>query len=454
MSNSQKIKNANNKNKSPSPKTRNYTHELIKWGGIVFIIWLIYLFAHRIAPNFIVDLLPDKFRNDRGVFELGTFGDYFGALNALFAGLAFAGIIVTIRQQSADLQATKDEMSRQTGQFKRQNEQERINAIKSDIHNRILLIKQFEKDLELNLIDNGKGRKYTGTKALQELTFRTDDICLALFPDTKKQAQSIVLTNIAVDLTFYAESFAYIDAWLNNIYLLLEDIRAQFNELKTNNDALSETREFLDREETRCYKIVLNSILQIHLTLLYFFHDTHSQASIIIDLQKSGLINPGWLSQTSQDILKRNLFYELVLCMKTSLFPEENIRLIANKWRKAKGWEPLPPLCTINPSLVSNFQYICPTGHLLSQDGLKSQIHENYAKACILSSISSESNSEEAIISSFRMESFCYTPTKTGSEYFEKYGGSDTLLWIYSTMQRPSLYYYFAGELQAFYIQA
>lgn len=42
--------------------------------------------------------------------EKGTFGDCFGALNAVFAGCAFAGLIVTIRQQSADLQATREEM--------------------------------------------------------------------------------------------------------------------------------------------------------------------------------------------------------------------------------------------------------------------------------------------------------------------------------------------------------
>jgi hypothetical protein len=140
--------------------------------------------------------------------------------------------------------------------------------------------------------------------------------------------------------------------------------------------------------------------------------------------------------------------------MQTSLFIEENISLIANKWRKAKGWEPIPPLCTVNPALVSNFQYSCPTDHLLSLDDLKSQLQENYAAACILSSLSSESNSEEAIISTYRMESICNTHAYTGCEYFEKHRESDTLLWIFSTMQHPSLFYYFAGDIQAFYLQA
>jgi len=40
----------------------------------------------------------------------GQFGDMFGALNALFSGLAFAGIIYTIRQQSEDLELQREEL--------------------------------------------------------------------------------------------------------------------------------------------------------------------------------------------------------------------------------------------------------------------------------------------------------------------------------------------------------
>lgn len=34
----------------------------------------------------------------------GQFGDLFGSVNALFSGLAFAGLIITIRQQHKDLE--------------------------------------------------------------------------------------------------------------------------------------------------------------------------------------------------------------------------------------------------------------------------------------------------------------------------------------------------------------
>lgn len=60
--------------------------------------------------------------------ERGQFGDMFGVLNALFSGLAFAGLVITIRQQHIDLnyqwktiKQTYDEMERQTKEFEIQN---------------------------------------------------------------------------------------------------------------------------------------------------------------------------------------------------------------------------------------------------------------------------------------------------------------------------------------------
>lgn len=50
--------------------------------------------------------------------ELGTFGDMFGAINALFSGLAFGGVIYAIllqrnelKLQRAELQLTRQELS-------------------------------------------------------------------------------------------------------------------------------------------------------------------------------------------------------------------------------------------------------------------------------------------------------------------------------------------------------
>jgi hypothetical protein len=52
----------------------------------------------------------------------GTFGDKFGAINSLFAGLAFAGIIFTILLQRKELQLQRDELSSTRQVFEKQND--------------------------------------------------------------------------------------------------------------------------------------------------------------------------------------------------------------------------------------------------------------------------------------------------------------------------------------------
>ncbi|MEK4367603.1 hypothetical protein [Paenibacillus sp. FSL R5-0473] len=51
---------------------------------------------------------------DKQDLEAGTFGDMFGAVNALFSGLAFAGLIYTIAVQRQELQEQRNSINMQT----------------------------------------------------------------------------------------------------------------------------------------------------------------------------------------------------------------------------------------------------------------------------------------------------------------------------------------------------
>ncbi len=69
--------------------------------ALIFVFWIFIVLVLLGLYGWIVcSFVPEK----------GTFGDCFGALNAFFAGCAFAGLIVTIHQQSADLRATREEI--------------------------------------------------------------------------------------------------------------------------------------------------------------------------------------------------------------------------------------------------------------------------------------------------------------------------------------------------------
>lgn len=83
----------------------------------VISIILIWLASWVLIDNFVVSKDATKILEARG-----TFGDKFGAVNSLFAGLAFAGIIFTILLQRKELQLQRDELSSTREVFEKQNE--------------------------------------------------------------------------------------------------------------------------------------------------------------------------------------------------------------------------------------------------------------------------------------------------------------------------------------------
>ena len=86
----------------------------------------------------------------------GTFGDQFGAVNALFSGLAFAGLIYTIILQRKDLELqrydlklqreeltlTRKEMEEQTAEFEKQNETLKVQRFENTFFN---MLSQFQE---------------------------------------------------------------------------------------------------------------------------------------------------------------------------------------------------------------------------------------------------------------------------------------------------------------------
>jgi len=73
----------------------------------------------------------------KGWDQRGTFGDMFGAVNALFSGLAFVGIIITIYLQSKELTLQRRELEFTRDELRGQKEQ-------LEIQNKTLILQKFE----------------------------------------------------------------------------------------------------------------------------------------------------------------------------------------------------------------------------------------------------------------------------------------------------------------------
>ena len=77
----------------------------------VFLISFAFILVSTVVYYFLINMLVV----DPG--ERGTFGDQFGGLTALFSGLAFAGLIVTLYMQQKDLSAQREELKRSNLEF-------------------------------------------------------------------------------------------------------------------------------------------------------------------------------------------------------------------------------------------------------------------------------------------------------------------------------------------------
>lgn len=81
----------------------------------------------------------------------GTFGDTFGALNALFSGLALAGVIVTILIQRTELKNQRIELSLQRNEMKETRKEFLLNRTTSLVYNQLDRFEKALSELTLNL---------------------------------------------------------------------------------------------------------------------------------------------------------------------------------------------------------------------------------------------------------------------------------------------------------------
>lgn len=92
----------------------------------------------------------------------GQFGDMFGAVNALFSGLAFAGLIITLLLQKAELglqrdelEQTREELKNQRLEFETQNETLKRQQFESVLYNMLQLQQQIVNDLSYDTAIEG-----------------------------------------------------------------------------------------------------------------------------------------------------------------------------------------------------------------------------------------------------------------------------------------------------------
>ena len=106
--------------------------------------------------------------------ERGTLGDMFGTVNALFSGLAFAGIIFTILLQRKELGYQRKELQETRAEFVIQNKTLKIQRFENtffnllELHNQIVNDIDYEKKLDANNPYSNETRTVKGRDVFQD----------------------------------------------------------------------------------------------------------------------------------------------------------------------------------------------------------------------------------------------------------------------------------------------
>lgn len=142
---------------------------------------LVWLMFGGVILLFLLNFSMVFFISDKDI--RGTFGDQFGAVNALFSGLAFTGLIYTIilqrrdltlqrrdlKLQRQELALTRKEMEEQTAEFEKQNETLKIQRFENTFFNMLSQFQEVVNSLSVTARVKGENVDLEGREVFQTL---------------------------------------------------------------------------------------------------------------------------------------------------------------------------------------------------------------------------------------------------------------------------------------------
>ena len=172
----------------------------------------------------------------------GTFGDQFGAVNALFSGLAFAGLIYTIILQRRDLELqrndlklqreelalTRKEMEDQTAEFEKQNETLRIQRFENTFFNMLSQFQEVVNNLTVTAKVKGEIVDLDGREIFQTLFEKA----VVYIPNPQRKGEFVgirgmkaVLDRHGLDGYLNSEDPTQFDHYFRLLYRILKFVR-------------------------------------------------------------------------------------------------------------------------------------------------------------------------------------------------------------------------------------
>lgn len=172
----------------------------------------------------------------------GTFGDQFGAVNALFSGLAFAGLIYTIilqrhdlklqrrdlRLQREELALTRKEMEEQTAEFEKQNETLKIQRFENTFFNMMSQFQEVVNNLTV-MVTTSSGIYESKGRDVFQAQFEKTVVYVDLKNEAKNKARfrgmKGALEKYNLDGYLYSDTPTCFDHYFRLLYRILKFVK-------------------------------------------------------------------------------------------------------------------------------------------------------------------------------------------------------------------------------------
>ena len=265
--------------------TKNQMESKEKWflrGWILFLlVMIIVIIIWLLSWFFVYHCLPEW-------SERGAFGDMFGGVNALFSGLAFAGILIALRMQKRELALQREELKLQRMEMEGQKKQLEIQNKTSekqrfentffqllDVHNKIIIALEHP-------MGNSRGRK--------SFIFFHEELQHS-YLTTKQQGKHKNENELINEVYKNVSNINHISEWcqinhyFGNLYTIINFVH---------NESIVDKKFYTD---------IIRSQLSPHELVLLFYHCLNEKStegfyplvnsySLLKDLNKSFLLDP------------------------------------------------------------------------------------------------------------------------------------------------------------------
>ncbi len=176
---------------------------------IIFVIWLAFFFSVVWVASDLKFAIPPSMELE----TLNNFGSSFNILTSLFTGLAFAGVIISIRLQSVELKTAITAFEGQKNALQNQ-----------ELDNKFFQMLGFFIEVKKNIKTKIDGNEYSGNDVFEPLVKKLLDAVNKSFSEDSKQDIQAIFKKEFVN---FNNDYEIVKYYFLNLYQILNYIKQQ-----------------------------------------------------------------------------------------------------------------------------------------------------------------------------------------------------------------------------------